>query len=248
MGDTLRGETAWITGAGRGIGRACALRLAELGADVVLVSRTVAELEVVADQARALGVAARAVPCDVCDAAAVERSVADLGPASILVNSAGTNEPAPFTDIGLDSYDRVMDLNVRATFVVTQHFVRQRLRDGGRAAIVNVTSQMGHVGSPKRTVYCASKHAVEGFTKALAVELGPSGIRVNSVAPTFIETEMTRPFLADPAVKDWALGNIALGRFGVVDDVAAAVAFLASPAAQMITGTSLLVDGGWTAQ
>ncbi len=247
VGDSLHGATAWITGGGRGIGRACALRLAARGAAIVVISRTRSELEAVAEDARALGVEARAVVCDVCDPDAVERSLADLGPASILVNSAGTNEPAPFVDITLDSYDRLMDLNMKATFVVTQHFVRRRLRDGGPGAIVNVTSQMGHVGSPNRTVYCASKHAVEGFTKALAVELGPRGIRVNSVAPTFVETEMTKPFLANPEVRSWALGEIALQQFGTVDDVAAAVAFLASPEAQMITGTSLLVDGGWTA-
>ena len=170
----------------------------------------------------------------------------------ILVNNAGGNIPEPFVDVTEERLDRMLNLNVRAAFLVAQAAARKMLEAADRkergGAIVNVSSQMGHVGAAGRTVYCMTKHALEGLTKALAVELAPHNIRVNSIAPTFIETPMTAPFFEEPRFREWVLNRIPLGRLGKLDEVSAAVAFLASPAASLITGTSLLVDGGWTAQ
>jgi NAD(P)-dependent dehydrogenase (short-subunit alcohol dehydrogenase family) len=166
----------------------------------------------------------------------------------ILVNNAGTNRPMPMSDVPEDVLDLLLDLNVRASFLTAQAAVRSMLRRAVPGSIVNMTSQMGHVGSPGRTVYCMTKHALEGLTKAMAVELAPAGIRVNSVAPTFVETPMTLPMLQDPVFKSRVLGSIPIGRMATSEEVASAVLYLASPAAAMVTGTSLLVDGGWTAQ
>jgi NAD(P)-dependent dehydrogenase (short-subunit alcohol dehydrogenase family) len=166
----------------------------------------------------------------------------------ILVNNAGMNVPLPITEVTPEVLDQMLTLNIRSAFLASQAAAKSMLESGTKGVIINITSQMGHVGSPRRTVYCMTKHALEGLTKALAVELAPAGIRVNSVAPTFIETPMTRPMFEDPAFKSFAQEMIPLGRIGTPDDVAAAVVYLASPAANLITGTSLLVDGGWTAR
>jgi NAD(P)-dependent dehydrogenase (short-subunit alcohol dehydrogenase family) len=238
----LDGMRAVITGAGRGIGRGCALALAAAGADVVAVSRTRAEVEDVAD-----AVAGEAVVCDVTDARAVAERIGSLDRIDVLVTSAGANVPEAFLDVEEARLDALLALNVKGTFLAAQAAARRMVaRRGG--SIVTVSSQMGHVGAPRRSVYCATKHAVEGLTRALAVELAPHGIRVNAVAPTFIETAMTRPHLADPEFRAGVIERIPLGRLGSVADVAAAVVFLASPAAALVTGASLLVDGGWTAQ
>ena len=165
----------------------------------------------------------------------------------MLVVSAGTNIPEPLLDVTEEHLDALLALNVRAVFVTVQAAAR-RMVDAGGGSIVLLSSQMGHVGAAGRTVYCATKHAVEGLTKAAAVELAPHGVRVNAVAPTFVETPMTAPFLADPAFREEVEGRIPLGRLGRVEDVAAAVVYLVSDAAALVTGTSLLVDGGWTAQ
>jgi NAD(P)-dependent dehydrogenase (short-subunit alcohol dehydrogenase family) len=240
----LDGRRAVVTGAGRGIGRACALALAAAGADVVALSRTASELdEVVA----AAGGRARAVACDVTDAGAVSDRIGALERVDVLVTSAGANIPEPFLDVPPEHLDALLAVNVRGTFLAAQAAARRMVATGG-GAIVTVSSQMGHVGAAGRTVYCATKHAVEGLTKALAVELAPHGIRVNAVAPTFVETPMTATFLADPAFRADIERRIPLGRIGRPEDVAAAVVFLASPAARLVTGASLLVDGGWTAQ
>jgi NAD(P)-dependent dehydrogenase (short-subunit alcohol dehydrogenase family) len=241
-------RVAVVTGAGRGIGRGCALALAEAGADVVAIARTRHEVERVADEVEALGRGARAVVCDVTNARRLDRIMRSLERIDILVNAAGTNVPAPFLDVDERSLDALLAVNVKGTFLATQAAARRMLAAKAGGAIVNVSSQMGHVGAPNRSVYCATKHAVEGLTKALAVELAPHGIRVNAVAPTFVETPMTEPFLADEAFRGDVLGRIPLGRIGDVKDVAGAVVFLASRAASLITGASLLVDGGWTAQ
>lgn len=244
----MSARVAVVTGAGRGIGRGCAIALAESGADVVAIARTRREVEAVAEEVEALGRGARAVVCDVTNARRLERVMRSLERVDVLVNAAGTNVPEPFLDVAESSLDALLAVNVKGTFLAAQAAARRMVAAGAGGAIVNVSSQMGHVGAARRSVYCATKHAVEGLTKALAIELAPHGIRVNSVAPTFVETSMTAPFLADDAFRAEVLERIPLGRIGRVSDVAGAVVFLASPAAGLVTGASLLVDGGWTAQ
>jgi NAD(P)-dependent dehydrogenase (short-subunit alcohol dehydrogenase family) len=244
----VSGRVAVVTGAGRGIGRGCAIALAESGADVVAIARTRQEVESVAEEVEALGRGARAVVCDVTNARRLELVMRSLERVDVLVNAAGTNVPEPFLDVAESSLDALLAVNVKGTFLATQAAARRMVAAGNGGAIVNLSSQMGHVGAPRRSVYCATKHAVEGLTKALAVELAPHGIRVNAVAPTFVETPMTAPFLADEEFRADVLERIPLGRVGSVSDVAGAVVFLASPAAGLVTGASLLVDGGWTAQ
>jgi len=242
----LDGQVALVSGAGRGIGRGCALALADAGAEVIALSRTEAELLTLAREIEAAGGRARALVCDVTDTAAVRAAIAGLERLDVLLNNAGSNQPQPFLEVEDAVLDRLLALNVKAAFVVAQAAARVMARSGG-GAIVNMSSQMGHVGGARRTVYCATKHAIEGLTKAMAVDLAPYNIRVNAVAPTFVETPLTRPFFEDPAFKALVLDKILLGRLARIEEVAAAVVYLASPAAAMITGTSLLVDGGWTA-
>ena len=243
----LDGKIALVTGAGRGIGRAVALALAAAGAELVLVSRSRSQLDEVAREIASAGGKARVVPCDVTDSAAVRDAFAGLARLNILVNNAGLNRPQPFLDVDEATLDLLLGLNVRAAFVVAQAagLIMVRQNEG---VIINMSSQMGHVGSElNRTVYVMTKHALEGLTKAMAVELAPKGVRVVSVAPTFVQTPLTKPFFDDPKTRKWILDRIPLGRAGTVEDVAQAVVFLASPAAGLVTGSSLLLDGGWTA-
>jgi NAD(P)-dependent dehydrogenase (short-subunit alcohol dehydrogenase family) len=244
----LDGKRALVTGAGRGIGLACAAALAEAGAEVTLAARSGGKVDEAAAALRARGDAAHALALDVTDIRAVEAAVNAGAPFDILVNNAGANRPGPFADVTPESYDLVMGLNVRAAFFAAQAFSRRLLAEKRPGAIVNISSQMGHVGAANRTIYCASKHAIEGLTKALAVELAPAGIRVNAIAPTFIETPMTKPFFENPAFRDQTLAKIKLGRIGRVEDIMGAVLYLVSDAAALVTGTSLLVDGGWTTE
>lgn len=251
-GCRVDGRVALVTGAGRGIGLSAAIGLAQAGAEIYLVSRTLPELEEAAAKIRADGGAAQPLVCDVTNGKQVREAFAKLPRLDILVNNAGGNMPEPFVDITEERLDKILNLNVRATFLVAQAAARKMLEAPDRkargGAMVNISSQMGHVGAAGRTVYCMTKHALEGLTKALGVELAPHNIRVNSIAPTFIETPMTAPFFEEPRFREWVLNRIPLGRLGQLDEVTAAVVFLASPAASLITGTSLLVDGGWTAQ
>jgi NAD(P)-dependent dehydrogenase (short-subunit alcohol dehydrogenase family) len=242
----LDGQVALVSGAGRGIGRGCALALAEAGAEVIALSRTAAELTALVAEIEAAGGRARALLCDVTDRAAVRAAIEGLERLDVLLNNAGSNQPQPFLEVEDAVLDRLLDLNVRAAVVVAQSAARVMARGGG-GAIVNMSSQMGHVGSARRTVYCATKHAIEGLTKAMAVDLAPYNIRVNTVAPTFVDTPLTRPYFADPAFKAMVMDKILPGRLASIEEIAAAVVYLASPAAAMVTGTSLRVDGGWTA-
>ena len=244
----LDGRRALVTGAGRGIGLACASALADAGARVTLGARTAKEIEEAAEAIRARGQKAEALPLDVRDVEATQKTIAAQQPFDILVNNAGTNKPAPFVDVKLEDFDFVFSLNVRAAYFVAQAVARGLVAANKPGAIINMSSQMGHVGGPTRTVYCATKHAMEGFTKAMAIELAAHKIRVNTIAPTFIETPMTRPFFQNEAFRADTLKRIKLGRLGQLEDLTGAVVFLASDAAALMTGTSLVVDGGWTAE
>ena len=248
----LDGRSALVTGAGRGIGRACAVALAQAGAEVWLVARTGDEIELAVSEILSGKGRAKAIRCDVTDSQAVKRLFAELPSLDILVNNAGTNIPEPFVEVSEEHLDRLLALNVRSAFLVAQAAARKMLESAERkkrgGAIIHMSSQMGHVGAVNRSVYCLTKHALEGLTKASALELAPHGIRVVSIAPTFIETPMTKPMLAKPEFGDWVRSRIPAGRVGQPDEVAAAVVFAASPAASLVTGTSLVVDGGWTAQ
>jgi NAD(P)-dependent dehydrogenase (short-subunit alcohol dehydrogenase family) len=243
----FRDRIVVVTGASRGLGRGCAEAFAAAGAHVVLLARASVELEEAANGIRQQGGVARAVACDVTQPDQVESVFAELERCDVLINNAGGNRPQPFLEVDLNTLDAYLSLNVRALFVTAQAAAR-RMVGSGSGVIINMSSQMGHVGGPNRTVYCMTKHAVEGLTKAMALDLASYGIRVNSVAPTYVETPMTQPFFADGPFREDVLRRIPLGRLGRIEEVAAAVMFLASPAAGLITGTSLLVDGGYTAQ
>jgi NAD(P)-dependent dehydrogenase (short-subunit alcohol dehydrogenase family) len=243
----LDGKRALVTGAGRGIGLAAAQALAEAGAEVTLAARSAGEIGEAAEAIRAGGGRAEALAVDVTDLSGFAAAVEAAAPFDIFVNNAGTNRPKGFDEVSVEDFDVVFGLNVRAAFFAAQAVVKRMLAAGRTGSIVNVSSQMGHVGAARRSIYCASKHAIEGLTKAMAVELGPKGIRVNTLCPTFIETPMTKPFLADPAFRDSVVSKIKLGRVGQVQDLTGAIVFLASDASALMTGSALLVDGGWTA-
>ncbi|MSP03882.1 MAG: glucose 1-dehydrogenase [Acetobacteraceae bacterium] len=243
----LDGKRALITGAGRGIGLAAAAALADAGAHVTLAARTLSEIEAVAAAIRGEGGQAEALQLDVMDSDAVTHAVEMAETFDIFVNNAGTNRPKPFLDVTHDDFHAVMGLNVRAAFFAAQTVARKMVAVARGGSIINISSQMGHVGAPNRTIYCASKWALEGLTKAMAAELGTHRIRVNTLGPTFIETPLARQFLANQSFREHVLSMIKLGRVGQVEDLMGAIVFLSSDASALMTGSALLVDGGWTA-
>jgi NAD(P)-dependent dehydrogenase (short-subunit alcohol dehydrogenase family) len=248
----LDGQIALVTGAGRGIGATVARYLAEAGAEVVLLSRTLSELQTVAQQITEAGGRASIRQCDVVDAKALRAIIDELPRLDILVNNAGTNIPEPMIEVSDEHLDHLLNLNIRSCFIAAQAAVKKMLQDPERAkkggSVIHISSQMGHIGSPNRTVYCTTQHAIEGLTKAMAIELAEQNIRVNSVAPTFVDTPLVRQVVNTDEKRAFLFSKIPLGHLAETEDIAAAVAYLASPAARMVTGTCLKVDGGWTAQ
>ena len=243
----LDGRLALVAGASSGIGLGAAVALAEQGARVVLVARSADALHAVATEMQAAGFDATALPLDITDLDATAKAIAAHGPFDILVNSAGLARHSPATETIPDDFDAAMALNVRAAFFLMQSVARGLIAARKPGSIITISSQMGHVGGIERAVYAATKHAVEGMTKSMAIEWGPHGIRVNTVCPTFIRTPLAEQTLRNPERMAWILSKIKLGRVGEVADIMGAVAFLASDAAGLITGTALMVDGGWTA-
>ena len=238
----IDGLTAVVTGAGRGLGEGCAVALADAGAEVVLVSRTESELEAVADAIAERGGTARPLVCDVTDAAQVKERIEGLERIDILMNNA-----EPFVDGTEEHLDFLLELNVKAMFIVAQAAMRRMLAGGRGGSMIHMSSQMGHVGSPRRTVYCMTKHAIEGLSKAIAAEGAEQGIRSNCIGPTFVETPMTKPMFENPEFHTFVMDRILMKRLGNISDIMGSVVFLASPASALITGASLTIDGGWTA-
>lgn len=243
----LDGRRALVAGASSGIGLGCAAALAEAGAHVILAARRLGELESAAAEMRAKGWSAEALALDVADVEGAEAAVSAHGPFDVLVNSAGLARHSSTLEARVDDFDAVMNVNLRGAFFLTRAVAAGLIKAGKPGSLINISSQMGHVGGDERAVYCASKHAVEGFTKAMAMEWGAHGVRVNTVCPTFVMTELTKSTFANPERRAWIESKIKLGRIAEIGDVTGAVLFLASDAAAMVTGTSLKVDGGWTA-
>lgn len=246
-GFDLTGQRALVTGASSGIGLACAVALAEQGAHVTIAARRRDKLEEILNAMLARGFKTDMLVMDVSDVPAMVAQVEQSGPFDILVNSAGLARHSKTVETTIEDFDAVMDLNVKGAYFLTQTVAKGLLKEGKPGSLINISSQMAHVGGQERAVYCASKHAVEGFTKAMAIEFGPAKIRVNTICPTFILTDLTRPTFDDPQKRAWIEDKIKLGRAGDVDDIMGAVIYLASNASNLVTGTSLMVDGGWTA-
>jgi NAD(P)-dependent dehydrogenase (short-subunit alcohol dehydrogenase family) len=244
---SLEGKRALVTGGGRGIGAAAAAVFAQAGAHVTVCSRSADELEATAREITDAGFQADWFALDVTDIVAVGREIGARGPFDILLNNAGVNRIRPLTEISEEDYDVVVGLNLKSALFVAQAVAKGLLEAGRPGSIINVSSQMGHVGGAGRCLYSGSKWGIEGVTRCMAIELGPHGIRANTICPTFIETEMTRPILDTPGVRDFVLSRIKLGRLGRVDELAGALLLLASDAGSLMTGSSVMVDGGWTA-
>ena len=243
----LDDKIALITGASSGIGLGCAVALAEAGAHVVVSARSSDKLNSVVDAMKAKGLSAEAMVMDVADTNAIKETIDNKGPFDILVNSAGLGRHAPSKDTSLEDFDAVMNVNLRGAYFVTQAVANGLIKAKKPGSLINISSQMGHVGGIDRAVYSASKHAVEGFTKAMAIEWGPHQIRVNTICPTFIRTPLTQSTFDNPDRKEWIESKIKIGRIGEVEDIMGAVVFLASAGSSMVTGSALMVDGGWTA-
>lgn len=243
----LDGKRALVAGASSGIGLACAVALGQAGANVTLSARSLDKLDAVVAAMKAAGHAAQAVQMDVGDIATTQAQVADLGPFDVLVNSAGAAKHGPATDTTEADFDAVSNLNIKGAYFLTQAAAKGLIAAGKTGSLINISSQMAHVGGIDRAVYCSTKHAVEGFTKAMAIEWGPLGIRVNTICPTFIRTALTESTFQNPDRIKWLEEKIKLGRVGEVADIMGPVVYLASDASALMTGTHLMVDGGWTA-
>lgn len=243
----LDGKRALVTGAGRGIGLAIANAYAEAGAHVTLCSRSQDELDSAVTILHKANLLAETLVADVMDTKNFSTQIMERPAYDIFVNNAGTNRPKPLNEVTEDDYDAVIGLNLKAALFSAQSVTRAMVAKNIQGSVINMSSQMGHVGAANRTLYCASKWAIEGFTKSLAVELGPHGIRVNTICPTFIETPMTKAYLQDPDFRASTLSKIKLGRIGQVTDVTGAAVYLASDASSLMTGSAVMLDGGWTA-
>ena len=242
----LDGKRALVAGASSGIGFAAAVALAEHGAEVVLAARRAEKLADIVAALRDRGWSAQAMTLDITDVEATRTALGAQDPFDIMVNSAGAARHSKAIDTTPQDFDAVMDINLRGAYFLTQAVAKGILAAGKTGSLINISSQMGHVGGLDRAVYCASKFAVEGFTKAMALEFGPAKIRVNTICPTFILTDLTRPTFDDPEKRAWVLNKIKLGRAGEVEDLMGAVVYLASDASSLVTGTAMMVDGGWT--
>ena len=243
----LDGKRALVTGAGRGIGAAAAAVFAQAGAFVTLCARNGGEVEAQADEIRRAGYQADAFALDVCDIATMRREIEARGPFDILLNNAGTNRIRSIVEVSEEDYDAVLDLNLKAALFVGQAVAKGLLAAAKPGTIINVSSQMGHVGGGGRSLYSASKFGLEGLTRCMAIDLAPHGIRVNTICPTFIDTALTRPILDTPGTRDHVLSRIKLGRLGRMEELSGALLLLASDASTLMTGSSVMVDGGWTA-
>ncbi|MGQ7845760.1 SDR family NAD(P)-dependent oxidoreductase [Granulosicoccus sp. 3-233] len=243
----LDGRRALVTGASSGIGQGCAVALAEAGAHVVLAARGIERLEKTVEALRAQGHACEALALDVADVDAVQQAVSRQEPFEILVNSAGLAIHGPALETRLDDFDTVMNVNLRGAYFLAQAVAQRLMETDKPGSLITISSQMAHVGGIDRSVYCASKFAVEGFTKAMAIEWGRSGIRINTICPTFVRTPLTEQTFDQPERVRWIEEKIKLGRTGVVEDIMGSVLYLASDASALVTGTALMVDGGWTA-
>ena len=243
----LDGMKALITGASSGVGLGCAVALAEAGSHVVLSARNIGELNGVVDAIQSKGLSAEAMMLDVTNTNSIRECIENHDPFDILVNSAGLGRHSSSKDTLVEDFDDVMNVNLRGAYFVTQAVAKGLIKAKKHGSLINISSQMGHVGGIDRAVYSASKHAVEGFTKAMAIEWGPHQIRVNTICPTFIRTPLTQSTFDNPERRKWIEDKIKLGRIGEVEDIMGAVVFLASDASSLITGSALMIDGGWTA-
>jgi len=248
----VKNKTALVTGAGKGIGKACAIALAEAGANLIILSRTKGDLNKVEKTILKLKRKCTSYVCDVTEYDDVKRVFKNINSLDILVNNAGINRPEHFTKIKKEDMEYVVDLNIKAAFHVAQLgskiMLKSKKRKLNGGSIINMSSQLGKVGAPKRSVYNMTKFGIEGLTKGMAVDLAKNNIRVNTVCPTFVETPMVKKFFKDRKFKKAMMDNIPLGRFATESDVATAVVYLASNASSMVTGSSLVIDGGWTAK
>ena len=243
----LSGKRALVTGASSGIGLACAVALGEAGAEVTLAARSADKLHAVVTDMTAAGMLANALTLDVSDVPATQKAIADEGPFDVLVNSAGLAIHSPSIETDPDDFDAVSDLNFKGAYFLTTAVAKGLMEAGKPGSLINITSQMAHVGGIDRAVYCGTKHAVEGFTKAFAIEWGKAGIRVNTICPTFIRTPLTVQTFNNPERVAWIMEKIKLDRIGEVTDIMGPVVYLASDASALMTGTHMLIDGGWTA-